>query len=275
MRREYEAAIGRLITNHTAMALFMRDHNVFLSDYDLDEAEKASILEMKPQLQGMCVSFSGKRKRILERPVARAVSLMGQYGDMLLRRYINLYPPVGDYTIEHQALVRFIDEALSSAEIDNIALIADVLHLESALFQALHAVIPGEELEHINDPEPNWEIQASAGTRVAVRNGVIYALYKYNLSGLLQVEISELTSLAAEDTAIIVYRRFGQVTNTLMRVSPTVLKALDAFGCGNTVHEAAILLSQESNASVGTTEGNLIKLVNQLSAQQVLVAAEE
>ncbi len=276
MRREYEAAIGRLITNYTAMALFLSNPGEFFKDYMLDPDERENILSMKGQLSGMCVSFSGKHKRNLKRHIARSVSLMGNYGEILLQRYVNLYPPIGDYFAEHEALVNFFQQALSSVEqIDNLTLVKNVLRLETALFRSLRSVVPGEELEHINDPEPEWAIVVQEGTKLIVRNGVFYGLYEYNLAEIVQLNTDELASLEPQQTALIVLRHFGEVTNTLMRVSPTVLRALDILKRGTTVKAAASVLAEESNTDRDTTLENLMKLARHLCSQQILIEVKE
>lgn len=273
MRREYEAAVGRLITNQTAMALFQNDEDVFLRDYDLDVAERESLLAMKVQLQGMCSVFTGKRARIIERPVTRTLALLGDYGGKLLRRYINLYPPSGDYAVEHQQFVRFVETALSSAEgIENIMLVCNVLRLESSLYMALRSVIPGEGVEHINDPAPSWNIDASKDTLIAVRSGVFFGVYDYNLTNIVQMSADDLAVLKPEPVALIALRRFGEVTNTLIRVSPSVTRALSAIGNdGRSVSEVASLLVSPEDPTFDTTVQNLIGLVRNLSSQQVFV----
>lgn len=272
MRREYEAAIGRLITNHTALALFLRDENAFLHDYDLDENERDNIVATKGQLPGMCASFTGKRKSMIERPVAKTLALLGNYGEILIRRYLNLYPPSGDYTLEHEVFIRFLEEAITSHDgPDNTKLVLDVLKLESALFRALRSIVPGEEIEHINDPEPVWAVQVDSDSKLAVRNGVLYSQYQYNLAEITQMEAKQVARLSPERTALIVLRGFGEVSNTILRVSPTVLQALKEFGTGKSVKDVATALAKQSGSSFEITLDNLIKLANQLCSQQVLI----
>lgn len=276
MRREYEAAVGRLITNPMALRLFLENEESFLRDYELDDMERESIISMKSQLSAMSLSFAGKRKRNVERPVTRSVALLGEYGQTLMRRYINIFPPSGDYSGEHEALVRFLEEALSSAEgIDNLGLIQNVLRLESMLFHSLRSVIPGEELEHLNDPAPDWTVEADSETVVVVRPGVYYGLFDYNLTDFVQMNDETLSVLEPQQTALIVLRHFGEVTNTIMRVSATVLQALDVFKDGLSVEEAAAILSVQSGSPHDVTLANLKKLVNQLCSQQVLMKVKE
>ncbi len=272
MQREFEAALGRLITNRTAFKLFKYSTDEFLRAYKLDIDERDRLLSIIRELSKLHHSFIEKRKRVLQRPINRTYELLGEYGETLLNRYLDLYPPTDDYLLEREKLFEFFSEALKSGEhIDFSSLAIEVLHAELALFRAFHTNIPGEEFDKINANRPVFDVEVTEQMILTVRKGVYYRNYAYNFVNIVKQTAQDLKELKPEATSLVIYRRFEEGKNTIMRVSSTVILALSEFDGLRSVGEVAEALHRHSNLSLETTTRNLIGLAKSLCSQQVLV----
>jgi hypothetical protein len=264
MHREFEAALCRLIANPTAHQLYRRDPGQVLGAYELTSEERGWLLDMEPQISELHTQFVARRKRRIRRPLARGLELLGDYGALLLDRYVDLYPALKAASQEIERLGAFLLEALA-ADPDRWQLAADVLRVELALAHALRAPVPGEP----GAPAVVAAVTEQSG--LALAPGARFGIYAYDLVRIQLLAAAELRELAPTPTLLLSHRRSGTRDLALLKLAPGAQPALELFDGRRTVAEIAELLAQRSGQAVAATAASLLRLTRQLAESAILI----
>jgi hypothetical protein len=264
MHREFEAAMSRLIANPTALQLYRRDPDQVLRAYELTAEERGWLLAMEPQISELHAQFVARRKRRIRRPLARTLEVLGDYGALLLDRYVDLYPALKAASQEIERLGAFLLEALAAAP-DRWELAADVLRVELALSHALRTLVPGEP------GAPAVVAGVTEHSRLALAPGARFGLYAHDLVRIQLLTVAELRELAPAPTLLLSHRRSGTRDLVLLKLAPGAQAALELFDGRHTVAQIAELLARRSGQDAAATVTSLLRLAGQLAESAILI----
>lgn len=264
MQHDFEALLCRLIANPTSYQLFGLQPDLLLSQYQLSTSEQAQLHATYHDLADMHQQFTARRQRRIRRPLARTFDLLGDVGERLLKRYLDVYPAPPDASADLLRLSAFLAEALDSEDLVWVNLTATVLQAEIAIYRALRT--PSDY-----EAEVDYQIPPITSSSVLRCDRTVnFATYAYPLTNILQQHAGDLQALAPQTTHLIIYRRYGQRDIQIMQVNQAVLQALKYVDGQRSIYQIAEALTNEPAALQRTVEG-LVQLGQRLAQALILV----
>ncbi|XSG76614.1 hypothetical protein ACP8Y2_06325 [Herpetosiphon llansteffanensis] len=265
MQHDFEALLCRLIANPTSYQLFGLQPESLLHQYALSSSEQAQIQLAYPDLADIHQQFTARRQRRMRRPLARTIDLLGELGEQLLKRYLDLYPAPLDASNDLLHLSAFLTESLQvHTDLPQAKLIAAVLDAETAIYRALRTPSDYEAVADYQTP------QITASSVLRCDRTVNFATYAYPLTTILQQQAADLAKLAPQPTHLIIYRRQGQRDIQLMQVNAAVIQALKYVDGLRSIGQIAEALSSDP-ASLQRTHDGLVQLFQRLAQALILV----